>query len=153
MANSSTGLVNRLFGTESLASILAFGCVELRSGPPPLTADEAAAGTLLARITRNGGAWVAGAPTNGLQWQREGRYLIPVNGHVWRMKGLAAGEVGHFRILGNAFDNGLQSIDLPRIDGSVLALGGDTPADFYLPSLTITTATDRQIDLFWFTVN
>lgn len=153
MANCSTGFVSRVLANEAAASILAFGCIEVRSGPPPATPDEPAAGTLLARITRDGGAWTAGATANGLQWRREGRYLIPEPGHIWRLEGIAAGEAGHFRILGNAPDDGLLSVDLPRIDGTILALGGTVPADFFLPSLTISATTTRKVDLFWFTIN
>lgn len=151
MATISTGLANRLLNGSRFADVMLNGCIELRSGPPPLTADDVAGGTLLGRITRDGLAWAPGAPAGGLQWSISGRYLQPVPGHTWVMKGLATGVLGHFRLVANTVDDGDLSADAPRVDGSIAVIDTVT-ADLYVPSLDITPATSRQVDLFWITL-
>jgi hypothetical protein len=151
MATVSTGFANSLLNGSRFADIMLNSCIELRSGPPPLTADDVAGGTLLGRITRDGLPWVAGSPAGGLQWTISGRYLQAVPGHTWRITGLATGVLGHFRLVSNAVDSGDLSLTAPRIDGSIAVI--DTvPADLYVPALEITPATSRQVDLFWITL-
>ena len=152
MAFASTGLVSRLLGTESFAALMANGCIEIRSGTPPVSADAEATGVLLARITRDGGAWNAGNPANGLQWRRDGRYMIPEPGHEWRMTGIATGTAAWFRLLANPVDAGLASLTDLRVDGSISAVGSATPADLYLPTLSIAPGFDRRVDAFWLSI-
>lgn len=152
MAFVSTGLASRLLGTESFANLMLNGCIEIRSGTPPASADAEASGVLLARITRDGGAWNAGNPANGLQWQRDGRYVIPATGHVWRMTGLAGGVATWFRILSNAPDPGTASLTALRVDGLVADVNSGTPADLYVPTLTIAPGTTRRVDAFWVSI-
>lgn len=151
MATISTGLAQRILTGNRFEDVMRDGCIELRSGPPPLTADDVAGGTLLGRITRDGLAWAPNAPTGGLQWENAGRYMQQRTGHTWVLKGLAAGVVGHFRVLANGTDSGDLDSVAPRIDGSVARIG-TTTADLYVPSLDITPATSRQVDLFWITL-
>ena len=152
MAFASTGLVTRLLGTESFAALMENGCIEIRSGAPPASADAEATGTLLARITRDGGAWNAGNPANGLQWRRDGRYMIQEPGHEWRLTGIATGTASWFRLLANPFDSGIASLTALRVDGSIAAVGGTTPADLYLPTLSIAPGYDRRVDAFWLSI-
>lgn len=128
--NVSTGFAAAILGPQSFATIFNNGVIEVYSGPQPATADATPTGTLLARVTRDGGAWSAGSPANGLQFTLGGRYAIKNPGHVWLLKGLATGVAGWFRLLPNAADDGLPSVTAPRIDGAV-GIAGD-PGDYQL---------------------
>lgn len=152
MATASTGLVSRLLGNESFAALMANGCIEIRSGSPPPSADAEATGTLLARITRNGGAWNAGNPANGLQWRRDGRYMIQEPGHEWRLTGLGTGTATWFRLLANPADPGFASLTALRVDGSIADIGSGTPADLYLPTLAMAPGYTRRVDAFWLSI-
>lgn len=151
MATVSTGLASRLLDGQRFADIMFNGRIEVRTGAPPITADDAPSGTVLGYITRDGLPWTAGAPTGGLQWSPNGRYLESQPGHRWVLTGVATGVAGHFRLVGNAPDDGDLSATAPRLDGSI-SLAGGAPADLYVPSLDITPATSRQVDLFWITL-
>jgi len=151
MATVSTGLASRILTGTRFQDAMLNGCIQIRSGAPPLTADDAASGTLLGVITRDGAAWAAGSPAGGLQWANAGRYMQQAPGHTWVLKGLATGTAGHFRVLANTLDDEDLSADAARIDGAI-ALIGTTAADLYVPSLDITPATSRQVDLFWITL-
>lgn len=151
MALVSTGLAAQILNGSRFSDVMRDGCIELRSGPPPLTADDAANGTLLGRITRDGLPWVAGSTSGGLQWSVAGRYLEPVSGHRWMLTGLATGVLGHFRLVANAPDDGDLSAVAPRVDGAIAVIGAGA-ADLYVPTLDITPSTSRQVDLFWITL-
>ena len=97
----STGFVHRRNNGESFADIFNNGVIEIRSGVQPASADAAVTGTLLARITRNGGLWVAGSPSNGLQFVASGRFVAKHPDHVWRLVGIANGIAGYYRLLPN----------------------------------------------------
>lgn len=155
--NMSTGFVTALLGAQSFEQIMRDGAIEIRSGTQPVTADQPATGTLLARITRDGGAWTAGQPANGLRWFQSGRFMFKAPDQNWTMTGLAAGTAAWFRILGNAVDAAGFSLEAPRIDGAIgLIPEGDEPpvgdAQLYLPTLSIAPAGITKIgDAFWFT--
>lgn len=153
----STGFVGAILGSQSFEQIFLNGSIEVRSGGQPAGgADAAATGVLLARVTREGGAWSADSPANGLQFARAGRYAMKVLAHEWRLTGIAVGTAGWFRLVGNAADNGLASVELPRIDGSLALLPeeGDapSPAQMFLASLAITPSTDLEIGQWYLTL-
>lgn len=149
----STGYAARgALGPEAFDTIFRDGCIELRSGPQPLNADAAPSGTLLARITRDGGAWTAGNPANGLRFQRAGRYVSKDPAHRWRLTGIASGTVGWMRLLPNAPDPGTLSFDAPRIDGTVGLVDTTGDVQFWLPTLAITPSTHIEITQFWYAV-
>lgn len=113
--------------------------IDLYTGTQPATADAAATGTLLGRLTLNGGAFTEGASTNGLNWAApadDGTTDIPA-GAVWSCSALADGVIGWFRIRGNAVDAGGVSTTLPRIDGSA----GITSGDLRLSVVSVTAGT------------
>lgn len=154
---TSTGFASRILGPESFATIFQGGSIEIRSGTQPASADEPATGTLLARITRDGLLWTAGSPTNGLEFVNAGRYASKNFSHSWRLKGIAAGTAGWFRLVGNAPDDGGTSTTLPRIDGAIglLPAEGETlVGDFQmlLPSLAITIGLERSIDQWYYAI-
>ena len=145
----STGFVSRRNAGESFADIFNNGVIEIRSGAQPASADAAVTGTLLARITRNGGLWVAGSPSNGLQFESGGRYVSKRADHVWRMVGSANGNAGYYRLLPNEADDGLVSTTAARIDGAIgLA---DAPGNFqmFMPDISITASLNVIVPHFW----
>lgn len=149
----STGYAARVaLGPESFDSVFRDGCIELRSGPQPLSADAAVSGVLLARITRDGGAWTAGDPTNGLRFQRAGRYVAKDPAHRWRLVGVAAGTVGWMRLLPNPPDPGTTSYTAPRVDGTVGLVDSLGDVQFWLPTLSISSGTEIEITQFWYAV-
>lgn len=149
----STGYAERVaLGPESFESAFRDGCIELRSGPQPLTADAAPSGTLLARITRDGGAWTAGDPANGLRFQRAGRYVTKDPAHRWRLVGLASGTIGWMRLLPNAPDPGTTSFTALRVDGTVGLVDSTGDVQFWLPSLSVSSSTEIEITQFWYAV-
>lgn len=155
--NVSTGFAERILGPQSFDAIFRDGSIEIRSGAQPASADAAAIGTLLARITRNGGAWVAGQPDNGLRFARSGRYAAKDPTQTWTLVGLATGIAGWFRLVANAFDDDGESLSAPRVDGAIALLPDEQtppPADaqLFLPELAITSATRRDIGQWWYAI-
>ena len=55
----STGLVNRLMDSASFRDLFANGAIDIYSGVQPTLPDNVPSGTLLATITRGGGAYTA----------------------------------------------------------------------------------------------
>lgn len=150
MATSlSTGFCSRILGAQSFDQIFDGGCIELRSGAQPASADDAATGLLLARITTNGDPWAAGDPTNGLRYSRSGRFVVRRYEDTWRLTGLASGTAGWFRVLPQAADAGAVSTVAPRIDGAVVALpgGGFPSGDFQmaLPIIELTASSSVEL--------
>jgi len=118
----------------SLRDVLADGVLNFYTGSQPASADNAVgSATYLGRVTVSGGAWVAGAFTNGLRWGDAATAIIGrETGQTWQLKGEAAGTAGWARFVANATDNGLASTSLPRIDFSC----GQTSGDIRLPGGT-----------------
>lgn len=148
--NTSTGFEIRNLGPESFDQIFRFGCIEVRTGPQPATADAPATGLLIARITRDGGAWVEGQPDNGLDFVRSGRYASKPADHVWRLKGIATGVAGWFRLRANEADAGGASLVLPRIDGTINLPSYNGDAQLFLTTLDLTAASDLAINNWWY---
>ena len=72
-------------------------------------------------MTDDGGAFVHGAPANGLNFQEssDGVIAFPGSGEVGKATGLTNGTLGWFRFCANPDDTGLASTTLPRIDMSI----------------------------------
>lgn len=147
--NTSTGFATALLGGASFASIFNNGVIEIRSGPQPANADAAATGTLLAYITRDGGVFTPGSPTNGLQFEHNGRMIFSNPLHQWVITGVGTGVAGWFRLRGNAPDDGAFSLALPRIDGAVGLYGA--PGDIQLQMTTTSIVPSTTIHMTqWF---
>jgi hypothetical protein len=138
----------------AFAAAFQYGCIEVYDGEQAANADQPPPGLLLARITANGGAWVAGSNTNGLRFVAGGRYVLKDAAQTWVMKGIATGTARSFRVLPNVADAGLLSLDALRIDGAIGLTddigGGDV--QLYLPSLDIIPATSQAINNWWYAV-
>lgn len=141
-ANVSTGALASLFDGIGFKTLFDYGTIEIRSGTQPATADDAATGTLLARVTQNGGAWVAGTHTNGLKFQRTQRYMLADPAQMWRVAGVANGAAGWFRLVANTYDDGAASQDAARIDGTVGLVGTAGDIQLYMHDTNVTTETN-----------
>ena len=139
----STGLRNNLAGTTGFAATFANGIIEIRTGSQPVHADNASPGTLLGTVTLASGAFTPGSPTNGLTWGAASGGYVGKSG-TWSFLGIADGIAGWFRLKGNAPDNNLSSVVLPRLDGSVAVSG----ADLNLSNISIVVGSPVTIDTF-----
>ena len=142
----STGLRDKLAGSTGFGATFANGVMEIYSGPQPASADAAVTGTLLGTVTLNSGAFVPGAPGNGLTFAAASGGAVAKSG-VWSFNGIAAGTAGWFRLKGNAVDAGGASTTLPRVDGSVAVSG----ADLSLSNIAIAVGAPNTIDTFTWT--
>lgn len=143
----STGMRTGLAGSSGFKELFEAGVIELRSGPQPASADDAASGDLLALVTLNGGSFTPGSPTNGLTLGAPAAGKVEKTG-VWSYTGLMAGTVGHFRYRANAADGGGSSTTLVRMDGSA----GVGSGDLQLASLAIANGQPGTLDAFSYTV-
>lgn len=149
--NHSTGTVNYTLGTGSLKAAYLNSVIEIYAGgSKPVSADNAPTGTLVAYGTLNGDTFIAGSPTNGLNFDVvAGKVLFKAVGEVWKIKGLP-GLVGtyvmtHFRLKGNAVDAGGVSTTAIRGDGTI---GTSTAFDMQVSSTSITANQLITIDEF-----
>lgn len=115
---------NAAVGQTGLAGAFKDGVILLYSGPQPTSAESAPTGTLLAKVTANGGVFTHGVATNGLNF-------IFVDGALqkddtpWLYKGEIGGTIGWARFLGNQDDDGSANVNTPRLDMSVGRTGQD----------------------------
>jgi len=156
-----TGIVDtaEAFGVNTVLAAAKGGCLKdifkngvlyIYSGSQPATADAAASGTQLVKITESSGAWVAGAEANGLEFDDESAgTLVKCADETWSGAGLDTGTAGWFRLCGNPADTpGLLSTTLPRIDGSI----GTSGANLNMSSTSIVALATYTIDTFTFTL-
>lgn len=148
--NCSTGFRSRILGPSSFESIFNYGCIEIRTGPQPASADEAATGSLIGRITADGGAWVAGNTANGLRFVRNAHVARNDPSQNWILSGLDEGTPGWFRLVGNAADDGGFSVSLPRVDGAIGLAEATGEFQMRLPVSLITPSTTVVISSWWF---
>ncbi|UCD23235.1 MAG: hypothetical protein JSW51_09255 [Gemmatimonadota bacterium] len=142
----STGLRNDLLDTGDFGTIFTNGVIYIYSGSQPAAADNAVSGTLLAKVTLNGGAFAFGSPTNGLNFEATATdgTLPKAAAETWQWVGEAAGTAGWFRLMGNPVDNLGASTTLPRMDGSIGTFG----ADLNLSNVNIAVSQTGTIDTF-----
>ena len=118
----STGLRNKLLGTDSLKSALAGGFIHIYGCDPadvPTSANDAigAAHTLLLTLYGDGSA-------NGLNLGTPADGVISKDpGEMWSGEVLESGTARFFRYVGSA-DTGASSSTEPRLQGTVARVGG-----------------------------
>ena len=133
----------------SLKDIFRNGCLWIYSGSQPATADAAATGTQLVKITVGSGAFAHAAEANGLEFDDySAGTLVKCADETWSGVGLAAGTAGWFRFVANGTDALDVSTVLPRIDGSI----GTSGANLNMSSTTIAVDATYTIDTFTFTL-
>ena len=141
----STGLRNNMLGSADLKTTFTNGVIYIYSGAQPATGDGAATGTLLGKVTVDGGAFSHGVATNGLNFDAPASgVLAKAAAENWRFTGITDGTAGWFRFAGNPNDDGLASTVLPRIDGSIAKSGGDMT----LSTTAIVTGAPSTVDVF-----
>lgn len=139
----------------SLREIMQNGIMSLYDTVRPASADSAEPGTLLAKITRAGGAFVAGASANGLNIAEFtgtaiSRAIDPTTGvaEVWKGVGLATGTARTAVWYANEFITGASTTAL-RMYGTVNTSGGDVNM---AGGTTITTGVDTGVTSVSFTI-
>ena len=120
----STGLRQMLMKDTAFKEAFTNGVIYVYSGPPPADADSAVTGTLLGKVTKDGGAFSFGSATNGINFDN------PVAGVAnkaaaenWVMTGIASGVAGWARLMGNVADALGSSTTLPRVDIDIAQSG------------------------------
>lgn len=141
--NLSTGLTKGLLGADSpngsLTNLLLDGIIEIYSGARPASADAIQTGTLLLKITLDGGDFTAGVATNGISLgEFEDLVLKRASGEVWKGTGLSDGTAGWARWYSNAYETGASTTAV-RMDGTVSTSGADV-------SMTNGTSVDIDVD-------
>jgi hypothetical protein len=138
-------MLNSILGAVDNVHSLEHGILYVFSGSQPATADAAATGTLLMKVTVSSGAFSFGSATNGLDWTSPAAgVLAKSSSEVWSGVGLADGTAGWFRFMGNATDDLGASTTLPRLDGRISSSG----AEMNIANLTITTGASTTVDQF-----
>ena len=121
---------------------LNLGKIAIYSGPQPISADNAATGTLLGTVTVDGGATglTFGAAANGV--------LAKTVGENWKFFGLVDGVAGWFRFYPAGGNPANASTSESRIDGSIATSGGD----MWISSVSIVNGDPCTIDIFSITL-
>jgi len=118
----STGLVTELMGDgtgNSFKALFIDSVMDIYSGNQPAAADAAESGTKLVSITLSAGAFVGGAPTNGLEFDAAvAGVLGKAAAETWSGIGLAIGTAGWFRFYDNAYTTGASTTAV-RFDGNI----------------------------------
>lgn len=145
----SSGLRDAMLNTTGLQTSLANGVINIYSGVQPSSSNDAAQGTLLLTVTESGGAFVPGAPGNGLNFDTSIQGVIAkAAAETWQGNGLATGLAGWARFSGNATDAGGASTTLPRIDLSIAQSGGD----LNLSNTSIVSGAPTSVGVFQITM-
>jgi hypothetical protein len=148
--NASTGFRALILGPRAFESIFDGGCIEIRSGAQPETANMAPTGTLLGRISLNGLTWTPGSSVNGLKFRRNAQRITnSVIDGPWVLKGIANGIAGWMRLRA-VNDDGSLSSSAPRIDGEVGNTTDEGNFQLRLPTLTISNTSAIPITSWWF---
>jgi hypothetical protein len=140
----STGLRNKLLGTEGFKSIMQNGVIRIFPGVQPSSADDAEGATHLLEITVSSGTFTPGTATNGLNFAApSGGSCAKSSGEVWSGAAASTGTAGWFRFYANDRTTGADTSHA-RFDGSVSTSG----AQLNMSSTAITTGATTTIDSF-----
>lgn len=123
------------------------GVLDIYSGTIPATADAAETGTKLVSITVASGAFVAGAPANGLEFGAPASGVISKDAATWSGVGLATGEAGYYVFYDNAYTTGLSTAAI-RFMGTC----GESGTDMVMSDATVTASATKTIDTFSITL-
>jgi hypothetical protein len=147
----STGTITHLLGEQGvdagangLRGLFKDGVIRVYSGAQPVSANAAPTGTLLGSITKDGGAFVEGTATNGLQFAAPSGRTISKSTDVWKFTGIAAGTMGWGRFQANAVDDDSVSTTLDRIDFTI----GITSGEMRITSVTSAIGSSATVDTF-----
>lgn len=131
----STGLRNQLLDSGNLKAALAGGLLLIYGGAEPVSADDAATGTLLCTIS-------AGGTGAGLNLGAAAGGSIPkAPAQTWSGINVASGTATHFRYVA-AGDTGIASTTALRLQGNV----GTEDAALLLSAVNLVNGAPQVID-------
>lgn len=142
----STGLRNKLLDggtTGGIKGAFNLGFLYLYSGVQPASADDAASGVQLAKVTVNGDGSTGvtfGSAASGT--------IAKAVAEAWRYTGLADGQAGWYRFSEATDTPGSASAVKARMDGSI----GTSGADANIPNTSIATGVIGTVDNFTVTM-
>jgi len=145
MIRVSTGFKRAFYGGINFSQAFLSGCIELLDGDMPASPNDPPVGTVIGRITRNGGVYTHGMPANSLNYELNsfGEIRKPA-ADVWVLSGLAAGTVTWGRVFSGA-DSKTLSVTDARIDFQVNPLDG---SGMHITDATLGVATQREVTFF-----
>lgn len=148
MVRMSTGLKTFLLGSGSFIDAFDRGVIELYSGSQPPSADSPPTGTLLGKVTTDGGEFNHGDPDHGLRFILAGQSAgVTKSSDDWIATFTASGTIGWYRLKGNPADGNAPSISALRLDGAFTE-----PFDqLYLPNATVAAGSTQEIEQFLLT--
>lgn len=131
MMKLSSGLRYGLLVTSCWRTLLANCVIGLFSSTQPDDADDAENATLLGLVTLDGGAFVGGVATNGLNFDATPVHdvlytkttLIKPVAATWKCVALANGTIGWARVYANAYTTGASTTAV-RFDVTAAVSGG-----------------------------
>ena len=134
----STGLRNKILDTGSFKTLFALGFIDIYTGAEPATADAAATGTLLCRVSNN-------STGTGINFaaSASGGVIAKDAGETWSGVNAASGTAAYFRLVA-AGDDATLSTTQARVQGSVAVIGGD----LNLSDVVLVSAATQTIDYF-----
>ncbi len=148
----STGFVNAIAATGSVKDVMANGVIHIYTGTQPTNADSAETGTLVMKITKDGGAFTPGVATNGLNMGTVTAGVLAKNSDTWKGTGLAAAgtgvNAGWFRWYANDVTTGASSTAV-RVDG---AIGTSSSYELQLTNIVIAENGEATISSFNYTI-
>jgi len=132
----------------SLQELLLDGIIHIFSGTQPADANDTEDSTKLMEVTISSGAFVPGAPGNGLEISGPTSGVIGIYpGDVWSGVGIVDGTAGWFRFYSNAENTGADPSAV-RLDG----VCGTSNAQLNMSSLLISAGATTTIDSFIITM-
>ena len=140
MIKLSTGLQGAVLGYHGVRAMMNRGVIDIYSTPRPESPDKAVTGTLLARVTKDGGTFAPNQGANGLILNQRIDGSLADTGD-WYLSGMVQGAATWWRWKWSLYDNDQDSLYYPRVDG-------DVGESLILPTRTITVGLKTKIDEF-----
>ncbi|WP_027389232.1 hypothetical protein [Chrysiogenes arsenatis] len=139
----STGLRNAMLEDKGFKEAFANGVIRIFTGTQPANADAGETGTLLCQISLASGAFIAGAPENGINFGTAANGTIgKAEGEVWSGVNMETGTAGWFRFYANPLVTGVSATAI-RIDGVCATSGGE----MQMTNVSLVSGTTTTVDV------
>lgn len=145
----STKFKEMILGSSSFADIFDQGVLVVYSGAQPASANAAATGTELLRITNDGSPWTTGGSDGGLIFEQFGPWISKSDSQTWKGTVVANGTPGWFRLFGRLPDDNLLTYSAPRLDGSV---GTTNASNLLIADSSLTIGQVIEINQFLYSI-
>lgn len=146
----SSGFKQAILGPAAFETIFNGGRILLFSGAQPASPDLAATGVLLGEITADGLPWIANGVQGGLRFARSGMWVLKDPAQAWRLRMIATGTAGYFRLVGKGLDSLDDSTIATRIDG---AIGAGGAADLVLADTHLVAGSSTPVQSFLYSIS